>query len=228
MVSVMFEWPNFKSVDMSSYDRKDLYEHFLTFEIPVATRTIQLDVTHLMSFIKQHNYKFSLFIGFILTRAANLVPEFRLRIHGDNELVAYEKIIPSFTILSDDKRLFFSKGVFTNGFQSDYYENLEINQRAANGLEPNLGNQNAGQMFISVNPWNQFTGLQFPYSKKHSSMPTISIGKLYEERGRSFVPFAIQTHHGLIDGYHMGQFVKIIEHHLQKPDLVMTDYKPTQ
>lgn len=219
----MFEWPQCKPVDMDTYARRDLYEHFLTFEIPVATRTLQFDVTHLWRYIKTHDYQFSLFFGCIIMRACNYVPEFRLRIH-DEVLVDYVKVIPSFTVLSDDKRLFFSKGVFTDVFTDDYRENVEINKNAALGREPNMGVLNHGQVFISVNPWNRFTGLQFPYSRRYASMPTISIGMIYEDGDRLRVPFAIQTHHGLIDGYHMGQFIKIIDDHLRDPEAVLKPY----
>lgn len=215
----MFKWPRFKLVDMNTYARRDLYEHFLSFEIPVATRTIQLDVTRLWPYIRVNKYKFSLFFGFIIMRAANHVQEFRLRIH-DEDLVEYDHVIPSFTVLSDDKRLFFSKGVFSDNFIQDYAENSDINKNAALGREPNMNVLNHGQVFISVNPWNRFTGLQFPYSRRYASMPTISIGMIYKDGDLLRVPFAIQTHHGLVDGFHMGQFIKIIEDHLQDPEKV--------
>ena len=87
-----------------------------------------------------------------------------------------------------------------------------------------MGVLNYGQVFISVNPWNRFTGLQFPYSRRYASMPTISIGMIYEDGDRLRVPFAIQTHHGLIDGYHMGQFIKIIDDHLRDPEAGLKPY----
>ena len=47
-----FEWPVAAPIDLSTYPRRDLYEHFLTFEIPVTTRTVQLDITQLQSYAK--------------------------------------------------------------------------------------------------------------------------------------------------------------------------------
>ena len=71
----MFEWPIATPIDMESYPRREMYEHFLNFEIPVVARTVQLDVTSLVNHIKDNKYRFSLVLGFIITRATNHVPE---------------------------------------------------------------------------------------------------------------------------------------------------------
>jgi chloramphenicol O-acetyltransferase type A len=215
----MFEWPIASRINLDTYPRRMLYEHFLTFEIPVATRTIQIDVTSLLDYIKSNDYRFSLTLGFIITRATNHVPELRHRIQ-DGHLVEFNKIIPSFTILSKDKLVYFSKGVFTDNFDEDYPENLAINENAAKGLDQNVGSENQGQIFITNNPWNSFTALQFPYSKKVESIPVFGIGKIYQDGNSLKAPLAIQNHHSLTDGYHIGHFLDILDRHLKDPSLV--------
>ena len=66
---IAFEWPVAAPIDLSTYPRRDLYEHFLTFEIPVVTRTLQLDVTELQAYAKGHGHRFSLTMGLVITRA---------------------------------------------------------------------------------------------------------------------------------------------------------------
>lgn len=214
-----FEWPTATPIDLTTYPRREIYQHFLTFEIPVVVRTLQLDVSALLTYAKSRKLRFSLTFGFILTRAVNHVPEFRHRIlHG--QLVDYDNIIPSFTILGPDKNIYFSKGVFSDNFSTDYPSNLFIIDRAAQGLEPNIGSDNQGQVFITNNPWNNFTSLTFPYSSKVASMPVFGIGKMYENGGRTMAPLAIQNHHGLTDGYHVGHLLHILNRHLENPDLI--------
>lgn len=216
---IQFEWPKATPIELESYPRKDLYKHFLTFEIPVVTRTIQIDVTELLAHAKSRKLRFSLTLGFVLTRGTNHVPELRHRILHD-ELVTYDRIIPSFTILGPDKRIFFSKGVFSDNFADDYPSNLAIIDRAAQGLEPNMGSDNQGQVFITNNPWNTFTSLTFPYARRVASMPVFGIGKMYVSGGRTMAPLAMQTHHGLTDGYHIGHFLDIMQRHLEDPGLI--------
>ena len=38
------------------------------------------------------------------------------------------------------------------------------------------------------------------------SSPKISWGKYFEQGGRTLVPFSVQVHHGLMDGYHVGRY----------------------
>ena len=214
-----FEWPVATRIDLDTYPRRALYEHFLTFENPVVNRTVQLDISALKTFVKSKGLRFSLTLGLILTRATNHVPEMRHRIHN-NQLVEYNKIIPSFTILGPDKKLYFSKGVFSDSFQNDYPSNLSIIDRAAMGLEPNLGSDNQGQVFITNNPWYSFSALSFPYSSRVGSMPAFAIGKMYSEDDRTKAPLAIQNHHGLTDGYHIAHVLDILRCHLEDPGLI--------
>lgn len=222
-----FEWPTAKPIDLETYPRRDIYAHFLTFEIPVVTRTLQLDVSAVLALAKSRKLRFSLTLGFILTRAVNHVPEMRHRIqHG--QLFDYDKIIPSITVLGPDKKFYFSKGVYSGCFAQDYPSNAAILERAALGQEPNGGSDNQGQIFITMNPWNSFTSLSFPYSSKVASIPVFGIGKMYEDAGRTMVPFAMQTHHSLVDGYHVGLFLDILYRHLEDPDLIDQPFPPAK
>lgn len=214
-----FEWPIATPIDLASYPRRDIYSHFLTFEIPVTVRTLQFDITSLLSFTKGRKLRFSLTLGFILTRAVNHVPEMRHRIQN-GVLVDYNKIIPSITVLGTDRNIRFSKGVFTDRFADDYPANAAIIERAAEGQEPHVGSDNQGQIFITNNPWNSFTSLSFPYSSKLASMPVFGIGKMYQDAGRTMAPIAMQTHHGLVDGYHIGLFLDILNRHLADPGMI--------
>ena len=221
----MFEWPVASKIDLGTYPRRRLFEHFMSFEIPITSRTIQIDVTGLRNFTKRKSLRFSLTLGFLLTRATNYVPELRHRLE-DGVPVDYDRIIPSFTVLSDDHIVYFSKGVFTDSFDDDYHQNVEINARAARGLDQLTGPEKQGQIFITNIPWYSFTAIQHPYSSENASIPIFSIGKLYEERGRIKAPLGVQSHHAFVDGYHIGKFVEILDRHLAAPELIYHSFDP--
>lgn len=215
----MFEWPVASKIDLETYPRRRLFEHFMSFEIPITSRTLEIDVTELRNFTKAKALRFSLTLGFLLTRGANYVAELRHRIQ-DGVPVDYDRIIPSFTVLSEDHIVYFSKGVFTDNFEDDYPRNVEINARAARGLDQLTGPENQGQIFITSIPWYSFTSIQHPYSRENASIPVFSIGKIYEDNGRLKAPLGIQSHHAFVDGYHIGRFVEILERHLASPELI--------
>ena len=65
---------------------------------------------------------------------------------------------------------------------------------------------------FSALPWVDFTS----YSHARSftwpdSCPKISYGKMVEENGKKTMAVSIHVHHGLVDGYHVGEFVSILQ-----------------
>lgn len=223
----IFEWPVARAIALETYPRRRLFEHFSTFEIPVVSRTLQIDVTGVREYAKRNNRRFSLTLAFILTRATNHVPQMRHRIQ-DDILVDFDRIIPSFTLLSEEKIVYFSKGVFTDSFEADYHRNIAINERAIRGCDQITGPENQGQIFITNIPWYSFTAIQHPYCRQNASIPIFSIGKLYADNGRIMAPFGLQTHHALTDGYHIGMFLDIVTRHLNDPALIDQYYARTE
>ena len=222
----MFEWPTATPIDLETYPRKRWYEHFCQFEIPVTYRTIQIDVSALKAYCKTNNLKFSLTLGFIITRACNHVNEFRHRIENDKP-VDYQKVIPAYTVMTENNVFDFAKGVYTDNFASDYHENFSINESVAKGLAAPTRSENQGQIFITVNPWTTQTAVQAPYTKRLASVPVFCVGKMYEDGGRIKLGLGLQVHHGFVDGYHIGHFVHILERHLEDPTMLEQPYVTT-
>ena len=93
--------------------------------------------------------------------------------------------------------------------------------------QENVGSGNQGQIFISNNPWNSFTSLQFPYTSKFASVPVFGIGKIYKDSEATKAALAFQSHHGLTDGYHIGHFLHHLERHLRDPSLLERPFRST-
>ena len=86
---------------------------------------------------------------------------------------------------------------------------------------------NLGQIFITINPWTTQTAVQAPYSKRMASVPVYCVGKMYDDNGRIKVGLGLQVHHGLVDGYHIGHCINIIERHLADPTLMERPFTST-
>jgi chloramphenicol O-acetyltransferase type A len=215
----MITVPTATPIDLNTYARRYWYEHFCQFEIPITYRTIQIDVTALKQYCKQNNLKFSLTLGFILTRANNYVREFRHRIVNDT-LVEYDRIIPAFTVLQPNKVFAIAKGVYTDNFADDYHVNLSNNDSVATGQMTTPPSEHFGQIFITTNPWTTQTAVQAPYSKRFASMPVFCAGRMYDDAGRIKLGLGLQVHHGLVDGYHIGHLVDIVQRHLEDPAII--------
>ena len=58
-------------------------------------------------------------------------------------------------------------------------------------------------------PWFSFSEMKHAGSfKTGDSAPRISTGRLIEKEKRLLLPISITVHHGLVDGLHVGEFVK--------------------
>lgn len=64
---------------------------------------------------------------------------------------------------------------------------------------------------FSALPWINFTS--FSHARSFTwpdSCPKISFGKMMDENGKKTMS-SIHVHHGLMDGYHVGEFVNLFE-----------------
>jgi chloramphenicol O-acetyltransferase type A len=215
-----FSWPVAKEIDLDSFFRRQSYELFLKFEDPTAaTRTVDLDVTKMMIYIKERSLRFSASFGFLLSRAVNHVTEFWYRIQ-DGAPVEYEHVIPSFIVLKDDKQLASVKGVFSDDFEAEYASNQALIEKVRGGDVQDVGTGNHSLFWFTNNPWNRFTSLQFPFSSQIADIPVFGIGKVAIDAGRSIAQFAFRIHHSFVDGYHVAHFLYVLEKHLADPALL--------
>ena len=143
--------------------------------------------------------------------AINQVENFRYRIE-ENEVVLYDEIDASATIMREDKTFGFS---FMK-FHSDIQDFAKIAQIEIERIQitPGLFTREFPENIIhfSAVPWINFTGLT--HSRKYSlkdSCPKVSYGKLMTENGKKTMAMTVLAHHGLVDGYHMGLFVDALQ-----------------
>ena len=65
---------------------------------------------------------------------------------------------------------------------------------------------------ISMVPWLEFAGFNINvFNEGKFLLPVFTMGKFFERDGRRLLPLAIQVHHAVCDGDHMGQFVEKLQ-----------------
>ncbi|MEO1413610.1 MAG: CatA-like O-acetyltransferase, partial [Bacteroidota bacterium] len=67
-------------------------------------------------------------------------------------------------------------------------------------------------LFLSAVPWVSFTSVQhaMPYHPG-DSVPRIVWGKYFREGDRTQLPFSVQAHHAVVDGWHVGQYLQTLQ-----------------
>lgn len=193
-------------IDMDNWARKDHFRFFNTFDEPFFGVTVNVDCTNAYAKSKELGVSFFLYYLHKALAAANAVEAFRYRISGDN-VYLYDVVHASPTINRPNGTFGFSYMDYHEDFDAFISEAQKEIDRVQNsaGLVPAISGENV--IHFSAIPWVDFTSLSHARSFSfRDSMPKISFGKVTEKDGVKSMPVSIHVHHGLMDGYHVGQF----------------------
>jgi len=210
-------------VDVKSLPRREHFEVFRTFDMPHFNICTNVDLTEFYSFVKQHGISLNLATVYVLTRAANAVPEFRYRIQGE-EVVEHEIVHPSSTIMGKDDVFSFCTMEFREKFPDFAARNAEKIARVQE--RPRLLEEDQERddlLFMTAIPWVSFTSFMHPLKFPVDSVPRFAWGKLFEEGESLKMPLSVQAHHALMDGIHMGKYYEIVQEYFQQPEVVLDD-----
>lgn len=195
----------YRIIDMDAYVRRDHFNYFRSLAYPYVGLTVDVDVTELLDFCRKQGCSFYLTFMHAAALAADQVPEFRQRIHGDG-IVEYDECPTSHTELLEDGTYCYCTLHHHMDF-SNYLKEAEEKRVACknNGI---VEDEDVESMyFISCLPWLRYTSLIQPVAGGEESNPRITWGK-YEKNveGKYMMPVSILVHHALVDGVHIAAF----------------------
>ena len=65
---------------------------------------------------------------------------------------------------------------------------------------------------ISMVPWFTFTAFDINvFGEGKYLLPIFTMGKFFDISGKRMLPLAIQVHHAVCDGYHVGKFIEMLQ-----------------
>ena len=206
-----------RKIDLENWPRRKHFELYMGFEHPRFEISAHLDITSYYKLARQHKISFTVGLVYLVSRAANQIPEFRQRIRGKG-VVQHHLVHPSFTILVDDD-------IFSFCYVDYHSEFTVFEQRASLAiqqvkeqveLEDEPGRDD--YLFLTSIPWVSFTSLSHPMpTHPGDCIPRISWGKFYQESEILKMPLSVDAHHALVDGLHVGRFFIEMERCLETP-----------
>ncbi|MDB5062166.1 MAG: chloramphenicol acetyltransferase [Mucilaginibacter sp.] len=203
-------------IDLANWPRKDHFNFFNQFEEPFWSATVSVDCTIAYKKAKELGVSFFLYYLHCSLNAANQSEAFRYRIIND-EVFIYDDVHASATINRPNGTFGFSYIDFKPQF-TEFIEGAkkEIDRvQATTGLFPANSGENV--IHYSAMPWINFTGLTHARSFSFKdSIPKISFGMITEDAGKRSMPVSITVHHGLMDGYQVGQYIDLFQKLLNK------------
>ena len=200
-----------QKLNIEIWNRKEHYLFFKQMEEPFFGITTTIDCTKAYKKAKELNVSFFTYYLHKTLIAINKIENFRYRIIND-EVILFDTIDASSTILRADKTFGFSLLAFNQDLilfsQSTKKEIARI--QTTTGLFTRDFAENL--IHFSALPWVNFTS--FSHARSFTwpdSCPKISIGKMIENNNQKTFSMSIHVHHGLIDGFHVGQFVDLFQ-----------------
>lgn len=196
-----------KLIDMENWERREFYEHFINKVVCSYSVAVNLDITPL----KKHRLYPAMI--WLLTKTVNDMPEFRTCLTEDGPGI-YDDMHPMYTVFNKEKKNFSGIWSWFSEDYNEFLENYDADEREYSksthyapkeGTPPNSFN-------ISMVPWLEFTALNINvYDEGKFLLPIFTLGKYFERDGKRFLPLAIQVHHAVCDGYHVGMFVETLQ-----------------
>lgn len=200
----------FQPVDLQSYPRREHYEHFLKLRLTYSA-VVQIDITTLRATAKRTGNRIYPTQIWMLTTATNRVPEFRMSRDEQVRLGVWETLVPFYTVLNEQSRTFSSLWTpYSTHFPAFHAQCIAtIDQFATRAFVPQA-EVPANMLNVSSIPWVEFTGFNLNLPTDFL-LPILTIGKHLERDGRTWMPLAVQVHHAVCDGWHLGVFVEQVQ-----------------
>jgi len=183
-------------------------------EEPFFGVTVTIDCT--LAYEKAQELGVSFFTYYLhkTLAAVNAIESFRYRIIGD-EVYIFDQIDASATIIREDKTFGFS----LIEFHYDLMTFSEIAKKEMRRIQTTAGlltrEYTENLIHFSAMPWINFTS--FSHARSFTlpdSCPKISFGKMIDTNGKKTMSMSIHVHHGLMDGIHVGEFIKHFENEM--------------
>ncbi len=205
-------------IDLDTWPRRRHYELYRGLDYPHFGLCAEVEIGAFQAAVKAAKLSFTSAAAWVLARAANEMPEFRLRIRG-GQVVEHEVVHPSFIVLNEQELFSFCTVPYRADMRA--FCVLAAERMAQVQAEPVLADE-PGQddlLFMTSLPWVSFTSMQHPiHMHPVDSVPRIAWGKFFVREGRTWMPVAVQAHHALMDGLHVGRYYESIQELFSQPE----------
>lgn len=198
----------FKLIDIDSWDRREYYDHYMKKVICTYSLTVDLNITNLIGL------KLYPTMLWLLTDTVNEMEEFRTSLSPDG-IGIFDSMHPSYTVFNQETKRFCC--TWTN-FDQDQDRFVSLCQNdiehfsKADSTVPVFSDMPTNVFSVSMIPWVNFTAFNLNiHNGGDYLLPIFTLGKFRDEHDKRLLPLAIQAHHAVCDGYHIGVFIKKLQ-----------------
>jgi chloramphenicol O-acetyltransferase type A len=214
-------------LDLTNWDRRDVFEFFRAFDKPYFNICTRLDVTNLLATLRERRdsrgVSVSLAYHYFALRAANEIEPFRYRLR-EGKVIVHDIIHGGTTVLLPNET--FTLAYFD--YEANFKKFIDQAERAVSDVLSGDGgfrpDPRDDRIHFTTLPWVSFTSFSHARNwRREDSIPKIAFGKFIKEDGRTLLPFSVEVHHALMDGLHVGRYLTRLEEALAEPGAYIFD-----
>lgn len=206
---------NYKKLDLNTYYRKDIFNHFSKDCKCSTSITYRIDVTPLYEFSKRTGTKFYINFLYVLSKALNSREDYRMFYnYKTDELFVYDLINPCHYIFHEDKEIFSAVYSEYNEDYDTFYKNVsEDIIKAKESSVYGIDSENHPNWFdASYISWISYDSLNIELPDGYLYFaPIINWGRYSEENGLFKMPLTVRMNHAAADGYLISKVFLTVE-----------------
>ncbi len=204
----------YRKIDLETWERRSTFEFFKDFEDPYFNITANLNVARLYDMCKSNDLAFSLAFLFYSLETANEIREFRRRMIGES-VVEFDRVEATQTILNEDKTFSFSYYRWKDNVVEFVSEGRVSRDKYLSLKTFDVETDRLDLIYYSAFPWVSFTSFKHASRlNNRQTIPRMVFGKMFEENGSRKMPFSVEAHHAMMDGYHVGLYYETLQQKL--------------
>ena len=206
---------NYRIIDIDTYYRKGIFEHFTRDAKCSTSITHRIDVTSLKEWSDKTRSKFYINFLYVLSKALNSRDDYRMAwLYDTNQLICYDKINPTQYVFHDDTETFTIAYTEYNENYQLFYNNALIDlEQAKMTREYRLDMKNHPNWFdASFIPWISYDSLNIELPDGYLFFnPIVNWGRYEMENGCLKMPVSVRLNHAIADGYMIARVFTLLE-----------------
>ncbi len=207
----------FQKKDMDTWDRAEIFCHFIDELRCVMSMTVELDVTAFVNALKKRGCSFYPSMLWVVSAAVNQREELRMGYNAQGEAGTWTFVSPYYAHFhKEDERFVKLVTVYSPCFETFYQRFCEDKRRFATyrGFEQTEIPPNTFD--VSCLPWTHYRSFDMHVFDKGTYLaPVITWGRYLEKEGRLMLPLSLNLHHAAGDGHHLCRFFSDVETWMQ-------------
>ena len=191
---------------IDNYKRSQTFQHYNVMDNPFVVMNTKIDITNIELYCKKHKHRYAT-TGWVLLKAANQVPEMRVRFE-QGHFYQYDKMNIEFMFPFENHVAGYIACEMKDNYK-EFIDEYEKQKTIFDKTQTSIFAKDKGEIWCTCEPWLELTSIIPPYDKLEHTQEFIW-DKIKEENGRYTINLCIMFHHGYLDGEQVGEFLKIL------------------